>query len=58
MPPSPQDEYAQNLIHSDFGLPIYSPINFLKDSGRVGDIGFFKVDGSYSCLANAFDSEV
>jgi hypothetical protein len=57
MSPSPQDEYEQNLSHSDFGLPIYSPFPFLETSGRVGDVGFFEKDGSYFCLANAFDSE-
>ena len=57
MPPSRQDEYAQNLIHSNFGLPVFSPFDFGEKSGRVGDVGFFGADGSYVWLANAFDSK-
>jgi hypothetical protein len=58
MAPSPQEEYANNLWPNRFGLPVYKPLSFEENSGRVGDIAFFSPEGSYQCLVNAFDTAV
>jgi len=57
---SKQEAYAENL-EGDMGLPLYQPLPLranVSEGGHVGDIAFFKKDGSYQWVSNAFCSAV
>ena len=51
---STQLEYQTNMSNDRLGIPVHTPIRRTMNSGRVGDIGFFKRDGSCGWIGGAF----
>lgn len=60
MEPSKQDRFAENLKGDPMGIALYHPLPLKQgicDEGNVGDVAFFKNDGRYQWVSNAFCSE-
>ena len=55
---STQAAYAANLENQGRGLALYRPFSIRPHSQRVGDIAFFRKDGTYQWVQNAFNKEV
>jgi hypothetical protein len=53
-----QEAYASNLNGFGRGTAVYRPEVEPEQSGRVGDVAFFDLEGRYQWIRNAFDTGV